>query len=120
MQSILLAKFKEHTCTIPPPAESVDDLIGKSSDTPLSSKEDKLATSFARRKLHGSQDGVIQFQTGGQVLLIIKIVENKCMISLITAYDLHEDDELPSAFFSGNPQDCQKTDKGAGAAQDSL
>ena len=51
-----------------PPTASLDKLVAKSPDTPLSHQEDRLATSLLRRKLaQGSSDGLIQFKTGGQV-----------------------------------------------------
>lgn len=48
--------------------ESVADVAAKPPTDPLSYQEDKLVTSLVRRKLaHASEDGVLQFKTGGQV-----------------------------------------------------
>lgn len=71
--TFLIETFQEHICADNSPMDqAVDDVVAevvaKSPDTPLSSQEDKLATSLVRRKLaHGSENGVVHFKTGGQV-----------------------------------------------------
>lgn len=63
-------RFNEHTCGASPPVQSMDDVASKSPDIPLSRQEDKLATSLVRRKLaQVSEDGMVHFKTGGQVLI---------------------------------------------------
>ena len=47
----LLVRSKEHICSLHPPILTVDDLVAKPADTPLSQQEDRLATSLVRRKL---------------------------------------------------------------------
>lgn len=64
-------RFKDHTCAVNPPVQTVDEVFAKSRDMPLSGQEDKLATNLIRRKLaqEGSEDGLLHFRTGGQVLI---------------------------------------------------
>lgn len=51
-----------------PPAESLHDVVAKPVSEPLSLQENQLATSLVRRKIaQGSDGGMLQFKTGGQV-----------------------------------------------------
>ncbi len=69
------AKSGEHVCTTGnQPELTVDDVVTKSPDVPLTTQEDKLATSLVRRKMaQGSEDGLIHFKTGGQVISNYKL-----------------------------------------------
>lgn len=55
-----------------PPVECFNDVVVKPLTDPLTHQEDKLATCLVRRKLaQVSEDGLVQFKTGGQVHKII-------------------------------------------------
>ena len=57
--------------------ESLDDVLAKPLETPLTHQEDKLATGLVRRKLaHCSDNRPLQFKTRGQVF-IHKITHTK-------------------------------------------
>lgn len=61
-------RLTEHTCAANPPTTSaLDSIAATPLDVPLSQQEDRVATSFLKRKMAQMEDGVIQFKTGGQV-----------------------------------------------------
>ena len=59
--------FRAHTCKERPTGLSLDEVIAKPPNTPLSHQEDRLATSLLRRKMAQESDGFLRFKTGGQV-----------------------------------------------------
>jgi predicted membrane protein len=65
--------FKDHVCALNEPSGSViiEDIMATPVDVPLSTLEDKLATSLVRRKLAQGSDGCLRFKTGGQVVLYL-------------------------------------------------
>lgn len=79
--------FEEHSCTTLHP-QSVEEIMATPLDTPLSRKENRLATTLVKRKLaeRGGKDGILQFRTGGQVSQIIHYNKMKLIITALAPH----------------------------------
>ena len=50
------------------PINSIEDVLARSPNTPLTPQEMKLTTSLVRRQLSQESNGVLEVKTGGQVM----------------------------------------------------
>lgn len=84
LQHMKLEQHSEHYCqknliapsTQHSPSTSIQEVLAKNSDTPLTTLEHKLQTSLVKRSLSGSSNATIQLKTGGQVSQSIHICKN--------------------------------------------
>lgn len=53
------------------PSTTIDEVLARSPDTPLTPQEMKLTTSLVRRRLSEDPNGILQMKTGGQVLHLL-------------------------------------------------
>ena len=76
-QSVKMERHHDHitsNCSpvsLSSPEGSIEAILTKSGDTPLSSLEEKLQTALVKRSLASSSTSTLQVKTGGQVRLIL-------------------------------------------------